>query len=151
MNKVVVTLQRGPAKTIDVPKEYKVGKGRKAEKREVERSCFGSVRLYPGLPKAISDSELAFIVAVRPDVRKELKVTPYVESKRADKRGCSEAQLEAAAEEAGISHLKPARKLEVLKGRGKLPAAPTKKPTPKAPAPVKALESTPKRSRKRSE
>lgn len=122
MNKIVVTLSRGPALSLDFPEEYRAGRGKKATAKQVERSCFGAVRLYPGLPKTISTTELEYLKDKEPKVAALLSVRPYVESKRVDKRGCTEAQLEKLAAEEGVSHLKPARKLAVLKERGKIQA-----------------------------
>jgi|GEM_PF-5532523 len=138
MNKIVVTLSRGPALSVDVPDEYRVGRGKLAVTKQVERSCFGAVRLYPGLPKTISTTELEYVKDKNPKLADMLSVRPYVESKRVDKRGCTEAELEALADKEGISHLKPARKLKVLCERGKLAA-------PKVSATV--VEDKPKRRR----
>lgn len=126
MKKVTVTLRSGPYVSLEFPEEYRPARG--ADLQKVERSCYGAVRLYPGLPKAISASELAYLEAKQPELAAKLLVRPYVESRRVDKRGCSEAELERLAEQEGLSHLVPARQLEVLKQRGKLQS---RKPLPK--------------------
>lgn len=125
MKKVIVTLKVGPSQDVDVPDQYRVGRGRRATNRAVQRSCFGCLRLYPGLPKAVSEDELSWIEAKLPVLFEKLAVRPYVESRRADKVGCSEADVEAAAEASGLGHLRYGDKVRTLKQRSTLPVQKT--------------------------
>jgi len=124
MKKFVITLRRGPSIQVDVPET--TGKGK--DKRKVERSAFGAIRVYPGIPKTVTKDELDVIKAAHPSVR--LEVNPYVESKRVDRRGASEAEVAALAEKEGISNLSFAEQVRVLRKRGKI-VAPVKN-APKA-------------------
>jgi hypothetical protein len=131
MKKVIATLRSAPAASVDVPKTFPVRRVKRGEKprekpREIERSCFGSLRFFPGIPKTISKDELEFIESGRPDLSKRLDVSEYVESKRVDYRGATEKAIETAAESEGIGHLSLKRKVEVLRERGKID-----KPDPK--------------------
>lgn len=118
MDKFVVTLRTAPSEAVEVPDELK-------------RSCFGALRFFPGIPKTVTKDELEFIKSNNADLHKRLHVRSYVESKRVDKRGASEAQIEKLADEAGIGHLKLGRKVEVLEKRGLLKkVAPPKKVEP---------------------
>lgn len=106
--KVVVTLRSGPSVSIEVP-------------GGVKRSCFGAIRLFPGIPKAIAMEEFEYVREKHPMVRARLEVGKYVESKRVGARGISEADLEGLAEREGLSHLKLKMQVEKLRERGKLP------------------------------
>ena len=124
MSKVIVTLRTSPSVSVEIPNSKTV----EGKEVELKRSVFGALRFFPGIPKAITTDELEFIRATRPDLdRRKLNERPYVESKRVDRRGASEAEVEAKAEKEGLSHLPHGRKLEVLTRRGKI-----SKPTPKA-------------------
>lgn len=95
MKKVIVTLHSGPAQSVDVPAAHEFQKG---EKRALERTCFGSIRLFPGLPKVVSQDELDYILEIRRDLAGKVFASAYVESHRADKRGCPEAESPAKPE-----------------------------------------------------
>lgn len=119
--RTIVTLRSAPSESIEVPGEF--------GGRALQRSCFGAIRLFPGVPKTVTRDELEQIKRGRPDVFARLTVQPYVESRRVDRRGATEADVHRLAEEAGISHLPHARQVEVLRKRGKMPAnAPEKAP-----------------------
>jgi hypothetical protein len=107
--KHIVTLRSAPSETVEVPEEVKV------------RSCFGALRLFPGVPKAVTKEELKHIETARPDVFERLEVRPYVESRRVDLRGVSEAEIAALARTEGLEHLRPAEQVRQLRERGKLP------------------------------
>lgn len=119
MKKVIVTLRGAPAETFEIPEG-------------VERSCFGSLRLFPGVPRAISAEEREHLKKTHVEPR--LNVRPYVESRRVDKRGATESEIVAAAEKAGVSHLPMQRQIEVLLERGviKPPVEKKSEPAPKA-------------------
>jgi len=118
MNKVTVTLRSAPSESIEVPTQVKYKKEKEVTK--LERSCFGAIRLFPGIPKAITKDELEHIKKTRADLFARLDVKPYVESKRVDKRGISEADAEKLAKAEGLDHLKPKVQLEKLQERGKV-------------------------------
>ena len=130
--KIVIFRGRGAPATVEFPE------GEKAPKR----SCFGALRLFPGIPRAVTAEELAFIEKKHPAVYAELEVRPYVESRRVDRRGATEAEVERLAAEAGISHLPNARVLEILRERGKLKDPPRTRPAAK-PAARKPEKSKP--------
>lgn len=108
MTKVVVTLRSAPVASVEFPEG-------------VERSAFGAIRLFPGVPRAVSLSELKHIRAAEPGVFARLHVQPYVESRRVDLRGAGEAEVARLAGEEGISHLPHAEQVRVLRERGRLP------------------------------
>jgi hypothetical protein len=141
MKKVIVTLSSGPAVSLEFPEVFSRKRGEKAEARKIERSVFGAVRLFPGIPKAISASELEYVRAHRKDLIPRLLARPYVESRRVDRRGVSEGELERLAEKEGVGHLPTRRKIEVLTERGKIP-----KPEPKK-AEGKPATEPPKRTK----
>lgn len=117
-NKAIVMLRSAPSESIEVPSVVKY-KGDK-EKKELKRSCFGAIRLFPGIPKAITTDELEHIKKTRADLFARLEVRPYVESKRVDVRGASEADIEKMAASEGIGHLRPKAQVSKLEERGKL-------------------------------
>jgi hypothetical protein len=139
MKKVIVTLSSGPAASVEFPEVFPRKRKEKGDPVKIERSVFGAVRLFPGIPKAISASELDYLRAHRKELFPRLLARPYVESKRVDRRGVSEGELEKLAEKEGIAHLGTRRKVEVLTERGKIP-----KPEPKKEA-VKPAPEPPKR------
>ncbi len=108
MKRVIVTLRRGAQVEVEVPEE--------SGGRKLERSTFGAIRIFPGVPKAISTDELAHIKATRPEVR--LEVQPYVESKRVDRRKFSEAVVGSHADAHGLRHLPFAEQLRHLQTSG---------------------------------
>lgn len=116
--KVIVTLQSAPSVSVEVP-EYKD----KAKQTKIERSCFGALRFYPGIPKTITVDELDFIQKEKKELASKLKSAPYVESKRVDKRGVTEAELNRLSKDHAIEHLSHARKIEVLKAKGAIKAS----------------------------
>lgn len=120
MRKVIVTLRGGATASIEVPGNFPRKRGEKGETKAISRSIFGAIRLFPGIPKAITGDELAYVEGWRRDVFARLEVRPYVESKRVDYRGIGEEALEALAESEGVGHLPTSRKVEVLAERGKL-------------------------------
>lgn len=122
MRKIIVTLRDAPNASVEVPGEFprKRGEKKKAEARKIERSVFGAIRLFPGIPKAISTDELEYVKLHRSDVFRRLDVRNYVESKRVDYRGASEAEIETLAEREGIGHLAFSRQVERLVERGKV-------------------------------
>lgn len=131
MEKVIVTLRSAPSESVEVPKFKKGAKGEKGEKAETARSCFGALRFFPGIPKTITKDELEFIKGSSAELFRRLSVRPYVESKRVDKRGATEDDVEKAAEKAGVGHLPAKKKLAVLAERGLIgskAAPPPKKP-----------------------
>ena len=109
MNKVIVTLRTAPTVSIEIP-------------TGVERSCFGALRLYPGVPRAITKGELAHLQKAVPGVCARLETKAYVESKRIDVRGASEAEISKLAAAEGLDHLPIDAQLTRLRERGKLPA-----------------------------
>lgn len=106
--KVVATLRSGPSVSIEVP-------------GGVQRSCFGAIRLFPGIPRAITGEEYEHVRKKHPKVCARLEIGKYVESKRVGARGISEADLEGLAEREGLSHLKLKTQVEKLRERGMLP------------------------------
>jgi hypothetical protein len=108
----IVTLRAAPSASVEIPEE----KGG----RRLQRSCFGALRLFPGIPKTVTLDELECIKREEPDLYAQLTVQPYVESKRVDRRGVAEAELARLAEAEGISGMPPQRQLRVLRERGKL-------------------------------
>jgi len=109
--KVTVVLRSQGSVEIEFPE------GKEAPKN---RSCFGALRLFAGIPRAITREELEWIEKKEPKLFARLRVAKYVESKRVDRRGASEAEVERLAEREGIGHLPPGRRLEVLRKRGKV-------------------------------
>ena len=107
MSKKIVMLRSAPSETVEVPEE-------------VPRSCFGALRLFPGIPKTVTQEELDHVQATRPEVFERLEVRPYVESRRVDVRGASEAELEQLAVAEGIGHLPHAAQVRKLRERGRL-------------------------------
>ena len=134
-DKKIVTLRSAPPVSVEVPS---VVKGDDGKERKVERSCFGALRLFPGLPKAVTEDELEHIKNTEPGMFARLVIQPYVESKRVDVRGVTESEVEKMAEEEGISHLKPKERDKKLRERGKL-KRPEKRKAAK-PEPSKAPE-----------
>lgn len=128
MSKVIVTLRSAPSESVEIPKYKKKEKGAKGERVEITRSCFGALRFFPGIPKAVTKDELEYIKKNDAELRRRLKTRPYVESKRVDKRGASESEVEALAESEGIGHLPMKRQIEILKKRGKIKPKPAAKP-----------------------
>lgn len=121
MKKVIVTLRDQPAGSVEVPREFPRRRGEKEKKSvDIERSCFGCLRFFPGVPRTISEDELAYIEGWRGDLFGRLDRRPYVESKRVDYRGASESAIEALAEKEGIGHLDLPRKVARLTERRKL-------------------------------
>jgi hypothetical protein len=116
MKKTIVTLRSAPSESIEVPKTVKDG----TKDRALERSCFGALRLFPGVPKTITTDELEFIKEKQSEVFLRLEVRPYVESKRVDVRGASEADIEKMAAEEGLGHLRLRDQVDRLQKRGKL-------------------------------
>lgn len=117
MNKIIVTLRSSPTESIEVPNIVKY-KGDK-EETVLQKSCtFGAIRLFAGIPKTISMDELKHIKKVMPRIYSKLDVKPYVESKRVDKRGASESEINKLVVKEGLEHLKPAVQIEKLKERG---------------------------------
>jgi len=116
MKRRIVTLRSAPSATVEFPETVKVGK----EEQKLERSCFGALRLFPGLPRAVSEDELKYIEKKYPALFRRLAVQDYVESKRVDLRGVTESDLDALAEKEGLGHLPPREKIRRLKERGKL-------------------------------
>lgn len=108
MKKVIVTLRSGPSASIEVPSG-------------LQRSCFGAIRLFPGIPKAIATEEYEYIRAKYPAFSARLEVGKYVESTRVGTRGISEADLEALVKQEGLAHLKLKAQVKKLWERGKLP------------------------------
>lgn len=132
MGKVIVTLRSAPPESVEVPKYVKGKKGKGGEPVETERSCFGALRFFPGIPKTVTADELEYVKSSDAELARRLAVRPYVESKRVDRRGATEAEVEALAETEGVGHLGLGRKVEVLRRRGKLKVKPTEPPKPKA-------------------
>jgi hypothetical protein len=114
--KMIVTLRSAPPVSVEVPAVVKYD----GTEREVKRSCFGALRLFPGLPKTVTEDELEHIKRKEPEVYARLEIRPYVESKRVDRRGASEADVERMAEAEGVAHLRPKARDARLRARGKL-------------------------------
>lgn len=132
MKKVTVTLRDSPNASVEVPEEFprrKRARGTKAKAKKIERSAFGAIRLFPGIPKAISVDELEYVKIHRSDVFKRLESRAYVESKRIDYRGKTEAEIEALAAGEGLSHLPTPRQIARLVERKKLVIPDPKKST----------------------
>lgn len=141
MSKVIVTLRSAPPASVDITDD------------QCERSCFGALRFFPGIPKTITKAELEYLGKAQPMLRARLQVRPYVESKRLDYRGASEAKIEVLASEEGVGHLDLAKQIEVLRQRGKLDVPDKRKSTetrlenkalPPAAAPIPSASTTPK-------
>lgn len=130
MERVIVTLKTEPRASVEVldPK--------------VERSIPGALRLFPGVPKAISMAEYAYIQQSDPKLHARLHCMPYVTSKRVDRRdGYTEVEIEALAKTHGLGHLPHADQLEELKRRKHLvPKAAEGKSDPAKAKPAKAKE-----------
>lgn len=120
MKKVIVTLQGGATATVEVPDTFPKKRGVKTKAKKIERSVFGAIRLFPGIPKAVSEDELEFIKLGRKELFGRLEIRKYVESKRVDYKGATEADIEALAEAEGIGHLDLPKKIEVLVEREKI-------------------------------
>lgn len=118
MKKCIATLVSAPAESVEIPVHFPQKRGDESEPRLIERSAFGALRFFPGIPRTISCDECEFIRSEQPDVLERLEISKYVESKRVDYRGATEAEIEKLAEEAGIGHLSLADqcvRLEVTK------------------------------------
>jgi hypothetical protein len=111
--RTIVTLRSAPSATVEVPEKKKDGGA-------LQRSCFGVLRLFPGIPKTVTRDELEHIKQAEPDLYNRLTVQPYVESKRVDRRGAGEAEIAKLAEQEGIAHLPHGRQVELLRERGKI-------------------------------
>jgi len=116
MNKVIVILRSTPSVSIEVPNTVVID----GNKKEIKRSCFGALRLFPGVPKSISKDELEYIKNTEVVIYSYLEKKQYVESKRIDIRGASEADIEKLAKDGGLDHLKVKVQLQKLQERGKL-------------------------------
>jgi hypothetical protein len=116
MDKVIITLRSTPSESIEIPDAIKY-KGDK-EESQLKRSCFGALRIFPGIPKTISKDELEHIKKTMPNLFSRLEVKPYVESKRVDVRGASESEINKLADKEGLGHLKFPAKLKKLIERG---------------------------------
>lgn len=90
MKRHLVILRTPPSDEVDFPPDLG------------GRATFGALRLHPGVQTAVSESELRFMESKRPDLMKRLHISPYVESRRVDRRGYTEAEVDRAAAEAGI-------------------------------------------------
>lgn len=138
----IATLRAAPPASVDVPENFPRARGEKADakKRPIERSVVGALRLFPGVPKAVTEDEVAYIKAHRLDVATRIDVRPYVESKRKDHRGVTEVELKELATKEGVDHLPLKKQVKVLTERGKLEKPkPVKGVKPKAmKRPVKA-------------
>lgn len=128
MKKLIAILRSTPACTVDVPATFPKKKGDENEPREIERSCFGALRFFPGIPKAISVDEMEYVRLERADLYPRFDVRPYVESKRVDRRGATEDEIEKLAKSEGIEHLDFANALKRLRQRGKIGKAALAKP-----------------------
>lgn len=106
MERVIVTLKNEPKASVEVLDE------------KVERSVPGALRLFPGVPKAISFAEYSYIQQSDPKLHSRLLKQPYVASKRVDRRdGYTEIEVEAMAKEHGLDHLPHAGKMKELRRR----------------------------------
>lgn len=126
MKKVTVTLRDSPNASVEVPEEFPRRKrarragSKKSEATKIERSAFGAIRLFPGVPKAISSDELRYVELHRPDVFARLESRKYVESKRVDYRGATEAAIADLASKEGLGHLPVPKQIERLVERKKI-------------------------------
>ena len=111
MMKVIVTLRDQPATSVEIPEATSAG----GKLQAIERSCFGAIRLFPDVPKAISKSELDYLKVREPALFRRLFVQPYVESHRIDRRGMSEAEVNRRATRFGFGHLPHAKQVAALK------------------------------------
>lgn len=125
----IVTLRSAPSASVDVPELFPKKRG-KSEDRRIERSVHGSIRLFPGVPKAVTEDELEYIRATRSDIATRLDDRPYVESKRRELRGATEGEIAELAAKEGIDHLPTREQHRILVDRGKLqkPKPPSVKP-----------------------
>lgn len=121
-DKRIVTLRSAPSETVEVPPRFEFKDG----EREVARSCFGALRLFPGVPKTVTADELEFVERERPAIRRRLEVREYVESRRVDRRGMSEADLTALAKAEGLEHLSHSDLVARLRASGRLPSKESK-------------------------
>jgi hypothetical protein len=117
---VVVTLRSAPPASVDVPEHFPRVRGKPDEPKPIERSVVGALRMFPGVPKAVTSDELAYVETTRRDVAERLDVRPYRESKRKDHRGATEAEVREVAVAEGVEHLSARKQVEVLVDRGKL-------------------------------
>lgn len=117
--KKIVTLRSAPSVSVEVPDSQ--------DSKTLQRSCFGAIRLFPGIPKTVTKDELEFIEKTDPDLYGRLVVQPYVESKRIDRRGVAESEVDRLAAEEGIAHLSHGKQVEVLRSRGKISKAASRK------------------------
>ncbi len=83
--KVIATLRSGPSASIEIPSG-------------VQRSCFGAIRLFPGIPRAITTEEFEHVRAKYPTLCARIQINKYVESTRVGARGISETDLEVLAD-----------------------------------------------------
>ena len=123
--KVILTLRSAPSVSIEVTDE------------RCQRSCYGALRFYPGIPKTITKEELAYIEKTDKGVVSRFDVRAYVESKRIDKRGITERQVEELALKKGVDHLPFARKVEVFAKQSQVDPPAVHRPKPVEP-PVSA-------------
>lgn len=117
MDKVIITLRSTPSESIEIPAVVKY-KGDKEERKLQRTCCFGAIRIFPGIPKAISKDELEHIKRIMPNVFSRLEVKPYVESKRVDVRGASEKEINELVEKHSLGHLNSSAQIEKLMERG---------------------------------
>ena len=106
-DKIIVTLRSAPSVSVEILD------------KKCQRSCFGALRFYPGIPKVITKAELEHLTKIKGDIASKLDIRPYVESKRIDRRGASETEIENLAKTEGIDHLHFKKKVELLQKRGK--------------------------------
>jgi hypothetical protein len=117
----IVTLRSNPAASVDVPGKFPRERGKKAgEAKTIERSVVGALRLFPGIPKTVTEDELDYMTRHRTDVATRLDRREYVESKRKELRGCTEAEVRERAEAEGVGHLPFKGQEKALLDRGKL-------------------------------
>jgi hypothetical protein len=119
MEKIIVTLRDAPAASVDVPDE--------TGGKKLQRSCFGAIRLFPGIPKTVSRDELEYLKVADPGLFARVHVQPYVESKRVDRRGAAEAEVSHLADQEGLTHLSHSKQVELLQKRGKIGRSTPKK------------------------
>lgn len=124
MDKMIATLRSSPPASVEVPAVFPRKRGVEGESRSIERSVFGALRFFPGIPKTISADEVRYLRHFEPAVFARLDLRKYVASKRVDYRGKGEKEIEALAAKEGIAHLPLAKQVERLVERKKLEIPP---------------------------
>lgn len=84
----------------------------------IERSCFGAIRLFQGVMRTITLDELNHIKTKYKKESVKIKTSKYVESKRVDKRGYNEDDINYLAKEHNLLDLPLKNQIKRLKKLG---------------------------------